>query len=250
MRMLRRYSLIVAFAVSAIGTGIFLGLSDWPQPGRTLEFSGLILAAIVTSALAVPRSGREDRATVLPCFVIQFASLLLLGPHATMLVSVGGLITRGLVDQERPYPYRRWFSNAATVMLAIQAAGLALQSLGGTTADFMWPWQAWQAVPIAAAVVGYCLVTGASAEVIVPLVTRSPINRSWPTTVLGACPNHFIAASLAVGIVAVIDHGMWEVLPAAAVPLYFAYRAHYVYVNGLEDEHRRSQAIESLHQGM
>ena len=112
---------------------------------------------------------------------------------------------------------------------------------------FVWPGQG---VPIAAAVVAYCFVKSASAEIIVPLLTRQPVNRSWPSSILRGCPSYFIGASLAVGLVEVIDHRMWEVLPVAAVPLYFAYRAYCAHVNRLEEEHRRREVIESLDQGM
>ena len=81
-------------------------------------------------------------------------------------------------------------------------------------------------MPIALAVLAYCLVKSASAEIIVPLLTKQPINRSWPTSLLRGGPGYFIGASLAVGFVMVIDQRMWEVVPVAAVPLYFAYRAY------------------------
>ena len=64
-----------------------------------------------------------------------------------------------------------------------------------------------------------------------PLLTRQPINRSWPTSILRGGPSYFIGASLAVGLVEVIDHRMWEVVPVAAVPLYFAYRAYCAHVD-------------------
>ena len=121
------------------------------------------------------------------------------------------------------------------------------ETLGGTVGHFVWPWQG---VPIAAAVIAYCLVRSASAEILLPLVTRQPINRSWLTSLLRGCPNYFIGASLAVGIVEVIDHRVWEVLPVAAVPLYFAYRAYRAHMTRLDEEHRRREVIESLDQGM
>src|SRR5205823_4131030 len=137
--------------------------------------------------------------------------------------------------------------NAATTLGAIQAAGFAHGGLGGTMGHFVWPGQG---LPIAAAVVAYCLVESISAEIIVPLVTSRQINRSWPHSILRACSSHFIGASLAVGLVEVIDHRMWEVVPVAVVPLYFAYRAYCVHVNRLEEEHRRREVIDSLNQGM
>jgi diguanylate cyclase (GGDEF)-like protein/PAS domain S-box-containing protein len=63
-------------------------------------------------------------------------------------------------------------------------------------------------------------------------------------------PNYLIGASLALILVEVTDHGMWQVLPAVAVPLYFAYRTYCTHMNRLEDEHRRREVNESLDQGM
>ena len=247
MRPSPRRSGVVAFAAIAIGAGVLLGFAGWPQPHRTLEFSGLILAAILTSALAMQQSTTQDWATMPPSFVIDFTSLLLLGPHATMLVATAGTVTQGLTDSQGSHPPRRMLLNAATIMMATQAAGLAHRALGGTMGHFMWPGQG---VPIAVAVVMYCFVKSASAEIIVPLFTRQPVNRSWPKSILQGCPSYFIGASVGVGLVEVIDHRMWEVLPVAAVPLYFVYRAYCAHLNRLEEEHRRREVIESLDQGM
>ena len=180
-------------------------------------------------------------------FVIDFTSLLLLGPHATMLVVTAGTVTQRLTDSQRAHASRRMLVNGVTVMAAMQAAGFAHRALGGTMGHFMWPVQG---VSIAAAVVVYCFVKSASAEIVIPFLTRQPVNRSWPTSILRGCPSYFIGASLAVGLVEVIDHRMWEVLPVAAVPLYFVYRAYCAHVNRLDEEHRRREVIESLDHGM
>ncbi len=182
-----------------------------------------------------------------PSFVIEFASLLLLGPDATMLVAMAGALTQRLTESDRSEPLHRMLVNTAALMVAIQAAGALHRALGGTIGHFVWPWQG---VPIAAAVIAYCLVRSASAEILLPLFTRQPINRSWLNSLLRGCSNYFIGASLAVGLVEVIDHRLWEVVPVAAVPLYFAYRAYCAHVTRLEEEHRRREVIESLDQGM
>src|SRR6266850_7384141 len=125
---LPRHSGVVVFAAIAIAAGMLLGLAGWPQPHRTLEFSGLILAAVLTSALAMRQSTTKDWATMPPSFVVDFISLLLLGPHATMLVVTAGTVTEGLTDSDRSHPIRRMLVNAATVMAAIQAAGAAYRA--------------------------------------------------------------------------------------------------------------------------
>src|SRR5436190_304948 len=100
MQALSRHSVVVLFAAAAIGAGALLGFAGWPQPQRTLEFSGLILAAILASALATQRSATQDWATMPPSFVIDFTSLLLLGPNAAMLVATAGTVTQGLTDSQ------------------------------------------------------------------------------------------------------------------------------------------------------
>jgi diguanylate cyclase (GGDEF)-like protein/PAS domain S-box-containing protein len=239
-------SAVAVFAVLVIGTGA-LGFAGWPQPDRTLELPGLILAAILTSALAAPRSTMKDWATMPPSFVIDFATLLMLGPYAAMVVATAGLVTRRLTDLQTPHQTRRMLVNAATVMAAIQAAGFAHQALGGTLGQFVWPEQA---VPIAAAIIAYCLVKIASAEIVVPLVARQRIDRSWPAGILRDTPSYFIGAAFAVGVVEAIDHRTWEAFPLAVVVLYFAHRAYAASVNRFEEEYRRREVIESLDEGM
>ena len=182
-----------------------------------------------------------------PSFVIAFTALLLFGPDAATLVAAAGIVAQALAVPQGSHPSRRMLVSSATVMVAIQAAGFAHRALGGTIGHFIWPFQG---VPIASAVVAYCLVKSASAEIVVPFFTKQPVNRSWPKSLLRGCPSYVIGASLAVGLVEVIDHQMWQVLPVAAVPLYFAYRAYSAQVNRLEEEHRRLEVIDSLDHGM
>jgi diguanylate cyclase (GGDEF)-like protein/PAS domain S-box-containing protein len=184
---------------------------------------------------------------MLPSFVIDFAALLLLGPHATMLVVTAGTAARELTDSSRSHPVRRMLLNAATVLTATLAASLAHRALGGTTGNFAWPGQA---VPIAAAVVGYCFVRSALADVIVPLAARQPVNRSWFKGFLQGCPNYLIGASLAVGLVEAVGRRNWHVVLVAAAPLYLAYRAYAAHVSRLEEEHRRREVIDAVDHGM
>jgi diguanylate cyclase (GGDEF)-like protein/PAS domain S-box-containing protein len=244
---LSRRSQLGAVAAIAIGAGALLGLADWPQPHRTLEISGLMVAAILTSAIAIPRPTMKDWATMPPSFVIDFTALLLLGPDAAMLVAIAGAVTRRLTDVQRSRQNRRLLVDAATAVAATQGAGFAHQALGGTMGHFMWPEQG---VPIAAGVIAYGLVKIAAAEVVGPRVMGQTIDRSWSKSILRDYPGYFIGASLAVGVVEAIDRGVWEVLPFAAVPLYFIYAAHCSEMNRLEEEHRRREVIQSLDEGM
>ena len=188
MSICSRRSSVVLLAVAAIGTGALLGFAGWPEPGRTLEFCALILAGVVTASFAT-RSSTLDWTTMLPSFVVDFTTLLLLGPHATMLVVAAGAVARGLTDPGHALPARRTLMDAAAVLTATLAAGLVYSALGGTTEHFTWPEQA---LPIAGAVVAYCLVRAVLADVIVPLATRQPVNRSWLRRFLQGCQHYCI----------------------------------------------------------
>ena len=240
-------SAAAAFAAIAIGAGVFLGFNGWPQANRMVEYSGLTLAAILVSAFAKPRPAPKDWATMAPAFVIEFISLLLLGPHATMLVAAAATVTDGLTDSATNLPIGRTLLNTAIVLTAIQAAGAVYQALGGTLGHFVWPTPG---VPIAAAIVAYCFVKSAAAEIIRPLVLRRPIDRAWPKNFFLGCPTYFIGASVAVALAEVIDRRAWEIVPVVAAPLLFAYRAYTTQTNRLEGDHRGLEVIDAFDQGM
>jgi diguanylate cyclase (GGDEF)-like protein/PAS domain S-box-containing protein len=177
----------------------------------------------------------EDRGVMPPSFVIEFAALLAFGPLAALLVSgLGALI-------------RRRVAYGAAVMAATAAASYAHYALGGTTGEFVWPFQG---APIAAAVVVYAFVKVLAMHVVTPLVTRKPVNRAWPKVLLRECPTYFVGAGVAAGVVELLAHRNWQVLPVASVPVFFAFRAYADYLSRLENEQRRLEVIDALEHGM
>ena len=238
---------VAAVAAAAIGAGWLLDYAGLLQPDRPVEFSGLILVGIVLSALAAQPSVTEDRATMPPSFVIEFTALLIFGAHAALVVAIAGAIARGFAHSQRAHQYRRTLMNVVTVAAATQAAGFAHIALGGTLGHFEWPMQG---IPIAAALVAYCFVKVVSAEFARPLLRKQPVDKMWPARIVLDAPIYFTGAGVAVGLVEIIDHSVWALLPVAAIPLYCALRTYSDYVNRLDAEHRRREVIESLDQGM
>src|SRR5207237_8631778 len=121
-------------AAGLIGAAVLLGSIGWPQPDRTREFCAVILAAILTSAFAIPRSTAEDRGMMTPSFVVDFTALLLLGGNAALFVAAAGIMTRGLADPDRARPLRRLLVNAGSVMIGLDEASLTVVSLGAVAA--------------------------------------------------------------------------------------------------------------------
>ena len=62
-------------------------------------------------------------------------------------VAAVGITTRWIADSSRARPLPRTLLNAATILIATEAASLTYGALGAATAPFTWPWQA---APIAA----------------------------------------------------------------------------------------------------
>jgi diguanylate cyclase (GGDEF)-like protein/PAS domain S-box-containing protein len=237
-----RHTGLFVFAAMATSAVVILGYLGWPQADRVPEFSALIVAAILTAVLGVHRPAAEDRSTLPLAFIIHFASLLLFGPLVTILVVTAGAAAAMLADPQWTRPPERTLINAATTIAAIQAAGFAHVVFGGTHGHFLWPWHG---LPIALAAATYAVAHSALTDLAVPLVAGQPINRQWPGSILRDCPHHVIGAGLAVGLIEIIDHELWEVMPVAALPLFFAHRAYCAYVSQIANE-----AIESLDQGV
>ena len=222
-------------------------LAGWPQAARPIELSGLLLAAIVAAVLWEPRSTTKDRTIMPPAFVLIFSSLLVFGPHVAALVATIAALTPGFVDSRRPYPRAPILIDAAVTVTATLMAAMAYGSLGGRAGEFTWPRQA---LPVGAAVLAYHLAQRALAEVVVPFLGRTAINRSWPRTALRGCPAYLVGASVAAALAEVITGRMWEVLPVAGASLFFAHTMYADYVNRLEEASRRREVIEFLEQGM
>src|SRR5260221_6487675 len=133
MRMLPRVARTLAFAAIVVGAGLLFGITGWLRPYRPVEFSCLIVAEILISALATAQPIAEDRGAMPPSFVIEFISLLLFGTGPTMLVAAAGALIRGRLASSQPFDSpRHVFLNTFTVIAAALAAGLAHRALRGT----------------------------------------------------------------------------------------------------------------------
>jgi diguanylate cyclase (GGDEF)-like protein/PAS domain S-box-containing protein len=240
------YVRLAGLLVTAVVVGMLFGFTSWGELQPALELSILILAVVVMTAASPPQPA-DDWPIMRPSFVVDATTVLLLGPRAALIVVIAGSVAASLRDFPGWPAVRRTILHAVIALAAIQSGALAYQRLGGTLGEFMWPWQA---VPIAALVLGYILVTGMSHDVIVPLARRRPIDRFSPTRLLRGASNHLVGVSLAVGVAALAAARMWELALIAAVPLFLAWRGYCGYLNRIEEERRRREVIESLAEGV
>jgi diguanylate cyclase (GGDEF)-like protein/PAS domain S-box-containing protein len=239
-RALSGYPGVHATTAVAVTAPLLLGLAGWPPSARAIEVVGLLLAAIAGAALERQRRSRTKVSAT--AFVVDFAALLLGGRVMATIVACFGVTLRNFGEATRA----RLIADIAVVVASIQSAGFVHAQFGGTIGQFEWPWQV---VPIAAGAIAYCLVQYALVECIVPFVMRQPVNVSW-SRVVRDFPDFILAAAVSVVVVAAVEHRMWGLLFAAAIPLVFVYRAHFRHLDRLEREQRHHEVLEFLDQGI
>ena len=238
-------STVAALAAIFVGAMAVARLAGWVEPDRLVELSGFVVAAMLTAGLRVQAPATTDRTIMPPAFVIVFMSLMLFGPHVATCLAVAATLTSALVTTRTSWV--QLLIDAGIIIAATEGAGLAYQSIGAVPGAMAWPWLA---APIAGAVVAYHLAQGILANVVVPLVARRSIDRSWPKLALAGCPVYLLGAGVAAALVAAIDRQMWDLAPVIAALLFFAYRTYADYVQRLQEDHRRNEVIDHLEQGM
>src|SRR5688572_29040631 len=151
---------------------------------------------MLISAFAAQPESSDGRTTMPPSFVIEFTSLIIFGAHATMLVAVAAALARAFADSQRPHTHMRTVMNVVTVAAATQAAGYVHQALGGTLGQFRWPFQA---APIGAAIVAYCIVKTLASHVVWPLLNKQRIDGTCPRGLVLDGSIYSVGGAIAVG---------------------------------------------------
>jgi diguanylate cyclase (GGDEF)-like protein/PAS domain S-box-containing protein len=252
--MLRTRSRSLGFALFAAAAGAGLSYLPWAAPNRPTELAAVMLLAAVAGAFAARPSVADDWTVALPARVFDFSALLLLGGNAATATTVIGAIARaideGTFGAVKRTAAQHWFRAAvhvATMVAAMQAAAFVHKSFGGTVGALDWPMQG---IPIAAAILAHCLVTGFSSDIVVPLVTTRRIDRSWAARLARGCSHLVLAAAVAVAMVEIVERRAWPIVPVAAIPLAVAYVSYRAFVKRIDAEHRRREVVESVEHGM
>jgi diguanylate cyclase (GGDEF)-like protein/PAS domain S-box-containing protein len=240
---------VVSLVAIFTGTVALPWLAGWTTADRLIELAALALLSVLSSLLRVQSTAGKDRAIMAPAFVAAVAALLMFGPHVATLIAAAGALAPGFVSSDRPYPQVHSLIHVAVVAVATAAAGQVYHWLGTVSPSLTAAWP-WQGGLIAAAVLFYCVVQGALVEIVVPALSRRPVNRAWPGTALRGCSTYLVGASVAAAVVALTTERMWEVLPVAAAALFFLYRIYDDYVSRLEEERHRREVVEFLEHGM
>jgi diguanylate cyclase (GGDEF)-like protein/PAS domain S-box-containing protein len=238
---------IYMVAIIAAAATLLAVFAAPPHVATFPAFVALTAVAMLISLFKLRLPTTRDRAMMSASFILDFAALLLLGPHTAMLVAGVGAISQATIRVAHRKPLYRIVFNVACLVVAVQAAGAVYRLAGGGMAPFGWSRDA-PAIVLAATV--FFLVNSFGLACAVALSTSQPIRRVWQDSFLWAGPNYFVGAMVSTLIAEMAAREMWSWAPVAVVPAYVIYRAYRAFAGRLEDENRHRDVIESLNEGM
>src|SRR3989442_3419749 len=211
-----------------------------PQP---ILFAAPVALASGAAALKVTLPLTASGSTMSVSYAVDFAALLLLGPHETMVVAVASAFCQSHVNTKDKNPLYRTIFNIAALVLTVQGASLALLWLTDPSADAV---SAIARPLVGAATTYFVLNTGIIATAIA-LSTAQPILATWQTNFLWSAPSYFVGAgAAAIAATLVTKTGYWFA-PLGFAPIYLTYRTYKVYMGRIEDEQRHVQQTSDLH---
>jgi putative nucleotidyltransferase with HDIG domain len=218
---------------------------DFTQP---IWFIGLLLLSAVTSAFKVNLPLTNSGSTMSVSYAVDFLSLLMLGPHQTMLVAAASAWSQCTFRMSERNPVYRTLFSMSCLTITVQVAGLVFTELGGSPGHLLAFGVLGMAKPLVGAAVTYFLVNTALIATAIALSTRQKVVQVWNENFLWSAPSYFVGAAAAGGVALVTySHSAYWVAPLGAAPLYLTYRTYKIYLGRIEDEQRHVQQMSDLH---
>ncbi len=230
-------------AVIIAGTimlGVCVPCAHFRQP---LLLLALMLVSSASARLKVTLPLTTSGSTMSVSYAVDFASLLLLGPHETMLVAAASAFSQCHLNSKDRNPFYRTLFSMASLVLTVQAAGLAFRLFdpGGALSLNMLP------RPLVAAATVYFLLNTGFVATAIALSSRQSIYDVWQANFLWSAPSYFVGAGAAAVAAIVVERAGYWFAPLTFAPLYLTYRTYKVYMGRIEDEQRHVQQTSDLH---
>src|SRR5207244_4374700 len=162
----------------AIVMSLCLPLADFTH--QPILFAALVALASTAAALKVTLPLTASGSTMSVSYAVDFAALLLLGPHETMVVAVASAFCQSHVNTKDRNPLYRTIFNMAALVLTVQGAGLALLWLTDPSADAV----SMIARPLVGAATTYFVLNTAIIATAIAFSTAQPILATWQTNFL------------------------------------------------------------------
>ncbi len=226
------------------GTALLVVCLPFARFADPVLFSVLLLLSSVSSVFKVSLPLSRSGSSMPVSYAVNFAALLLLGPHETMIIAAASAWTQCTFKIRERNPLHRTLFSMACLIIAVQAAGWVYARLGGTVGELELRSLPWSLVGAATT---YFVMNTTPIASAIALSTRQSVLRVWNENFLWSAPSYFVGAGAAAVAVLVIDQsGQWLV-PLTAALLYLTYRTYQVYLGRIEDEQRHVNEVSDLH---
>jgi diguanylate cyclase (GGDEF)-like protein/putative nucleotidyltransferase with HDIG domain len=207
-------------------------------------FAALLVLSSASAALKVHLPLTAGKSTMSVSYAVDFASLMLLGPHETMLVTAGSALSQCNLNRRDRNPLYRTVFSIASLVITIQFAGMVFAALGGTRSHLS---LSTVARPLVGAATTAFLVNTLLVATAIALATRERISTTWHNNFWWIAPSYFVGAATSALAVTFVQHAGYWIAPVTFVPLYLTYRTYNVYLGRMEDKQRHVQQTSDLH---
>src|SRR5687767_13700406 len=194
MRALPLSARLYVGATIAVGATLVVWLGPRSSFSNIALFVVLLLTSAITSAFKVSLPLARSGSTMSVSYAVDFASLLLLGPHETMLVAAASAYSQCTFRIKEPNPTHRTLFSMACLVLTVQAAGAAYIALDGVPGQFDWNRIA---RPLVGAATTYFVVNTLTIASAIAFSTRQSIMKVWNENFLWSAPSYFVGAGVA-----------------------------------------------------
>ena len=130
MRALPPAARLYVGSVIAIGAALVVWLGPKATFDDPLLFLALLALSAITSAFKVSLPLDRSGSTMSVSYAVDFAALLMLGPHETMLVAVTSAWSQCTFRMKAPNPVYRTAFSMACLAITVEAAGADAQIVG------------------------------------------------------------------------------------------------------------------------
>ena len=231
-------------SVIAAGATVFAYCAWHVRIDEWQLFLSLVVLSSVASTLKIRLPLARGASTMSVSYVVDFASLLLLGPEPTVFVAAASAVTQSMFNAPNGSSAHRTLFNIAAIVLTIEAAGWVLAQTAGPAAQ-TWPHLVG---PLTAAATTYYLVNTVSVSIAIALTSgQRRLLRVWNDNFLWCAPSYFVGAAVAQVSAAIVSGANQWLLPALIPPVYLTFRSYKVYLGRLEEERRHAQEVTALH---
>jgi PAS domain S-box-containing protein len=232
-----RWYILTVIALGALTFGVLVPRATL-TPVTPLVF--LVLLSSLTSAFKIhfPIASGSNMSV---SYVVDIASLILRGPHATMIVGAVSGWSQTTLNSRSPNPVFRTLFNMSILVLTVEAAGQVYQRLGGhEDAD-----PAALVMPLAGMALTYFFVNTVPIAFAIALTTNQSAWRIWKSDFASSAPSYLLGAIAAAVVIKVTQSSGYSLtLLLTAAPLYLTYK---MYRAGRESEARQGAILEAAH---